>query len=124
MELADQIVRLQPSTRVLQVGAAAKVFCFSFEDDGEVTAGQTLSGPTISVTNGNPLVTLGAATVLTDDFEQLDPGGKVLGSVPAGEGVQASVTVAGATRGQCTVTCLAPASGGATLTRQVNFLVQ
>ena len=112
-------------SHVLYVGESAKVFCADFQDYAPVANGETLSGPSVSITNGASLVTLGSPTVLTADFVDYDRNGETDAdkTVPSGKGVKFAVTP-GSTRGQCTVTVLVVCSGGATEGKQVNFVVK
>ena len=118
-------------THILFVGESAKTFCADFQDYPEVANGETLSSPTISVTNpsGGTLVTVSTATVLTAAFIEYDRDGVEEDRVPSGKGVSflaypTSATPGSTNRGQVTVTVLVAASGGATLGKQINFVVK
>lgn len=110
----------EPETRILYIGEAALIYCFSFENDPTVAGGETLSAPAMTVDIAR--VTFGAPTVLTSDFVQYDENGLVVRTVLSGKGIRVAVTPV--TRGECQATCLVNASGGSTVARVVNFTVK
>lgn len=112
-------------TKVLYIGESVKTFCADFQDYPEVTSNESLSNPSVSVTNNPSNVTLtpSSPTVLTTDFIEYDRNGKVNELVPSGKGVTFLVSI-GSTRGQCTVTVLVTADGGATIGKQVDFVIK
>lgn len=113
-----------PDTRDLLVGESALVYCGDFTDDPAVTAGQTLSSPVVTISNGSAsLITLGSPTILTADFTVLDRNGNTVDTIAAGKGIKFTVTP-GTTKGQCTVTYSALASGGERIGGQVIFRVR
>lgn len=111
-------------SHVLFVGESAKVFCADFQDYAPVANGETLSSPSVSVTNWSTSstgVTLAGETVLTADFVEYDRNDVAIATVPSGMGVKFTVTPV--TRGQYTVTVLVVCSGGSTEGKQVKFVV-
>ena len=110
---------------MLFVGEAAKVFCADFQDYAPVANGETLSSPSVSVTNwtsSSTGLTVANATVLTADFVEYDRGDVAVATVPSGMGVKFTVTPV--SKGEYTVTVLVVCSGGSTEGKQVKFTVK
>lgn len=115
-------------THVIFLGESAKVFCADFQDYAPVANGETLSSPSVSVTNtisgASTPVSVASATVLTANFVDYDRNGETDDdkTVPSGKGVKFTVTPL--VRGLCTVTVTVVCSGGSTEGKQVNFQVR
>jgi hypothetical protein len=89
-------------------GEMEAVVCFDFQDFPEVAAGDSLSLPTVQISSGPAVMTMGAPEVLTADFEEKDREGNVEKTVPEGKGVKVKIspTAVGGLKGECFILCL------------------
>lgn len=113
--------------KTLYRGEASCAYCFDFQDFPEVTAGETLSSPDVSVSGGTAgLITDSGAAVTTAVFYEYDRNGVVEKSVPIGKGVKVLLTAPaiGGAKGECILTCKVTCSGGATRAKRCKITVK
>ena len=109
-----------PELHELKLGESALVYCASFENDPAVTAGATLSSPTVTSDN-SAIVAVSNAQVTAAIFYQYDADGLVIDSVPAGKGV--SFLVQAVKKGQTRVRVQVACSDGQNPIVDINFKV-
>jgi hypothetical protein len=97
-----------PETHELYVGEGPEAYCFDFSECPTITAGGTISSPSIAI--DLPKVSVGIPSINTQNFIQYDANGTVIGTVAAGSGVVVSVTALA--QGQCEGKCQVQGSDG------------
>ena len=108
-------------THVLRRLEAAIVYCWDFSNENVVAKGAVLSAPTLTITDGAALVTMGTPAVITEAFDETDENGNVADTVAIGKGVAAAITP-GNTKGQCSVTCKVAATLNSVVSYPVRVL--
>jgi hypothetical protein len=95
-------------------GEVGGVYCADFSGFPEVAAGDTLSNPTVVLSSGPSLMTIGTPEINAADFQELSVDGNVEKTVPAGKGSKVKLTppAVGGVKGECFLTFLVKPSSG------------